>query len=165
MPHCDEEPDTNELWDLNLEFFSRLIPEAKREGVTICFENMPMKNLSISTFESCNKFLDMLNSEKMGNWLDTGHAWGFGTEPADAVRMLGNRIKAFHIHDNNGDYDRHLLPTWGTINWEEFKKAIKECVDESVPLSLETEPEWKIPTEVREEFEIATASLARYIAN
>lgn len=165
MPHCDAEPDKEELWDLNLEFFSRLIPEAKREGVTICFENMPMKNLSISTVEACIKFLDELNSKQMGICFDTGHAWVFGTEPADAVRLLGNRIKAFHVHDNNGDYDRHLLPFSGTINWEEFRKAINECVDESVPLSLETQAEMKIPFEIREEFEIAVANLARYLAN
>ena len=165
MPWNGDELDKKFLWDVNLEFFNRLIPHAKQNGITLCFENMPMKDLSISTVEACIEFLDMLNSEQMGICLDTGHAWVFGTQPADAVRLLGNRIKAFHVHDNHGGYDHHLLPCMGSIDWEAFKIALKECVDESVPLDLETSAPRNLPLNVKEGFETALADLARYLAN
>ena len=165
MPWNGDELDRQFLWDVNLEFFNRLLPHAKANDITVCFENMPMKDLSISPVEACIEFLDMLNSDQMAICMDTGHSWVFGTEPADAVRLLGNRIKAFHVHDNFGDYDRHLLPYSGSINWEEFKKAVKECVDERVPISLETGTPQQMPPELREEYELMVASLARYLAD
>lgn len=165
MPWNGDELDKEFLWDVNLKFFERLIPHAKKHGITLCFENMPMKDLSISTVEACIQFLDMLNSEQMGICLDTGHAWVFGTEPADAVRLLGNRIKCFHVHDNYKDYDRHMLPYAGSINWEAFKVALKECVDESIPLDLETHAPLHLPADLRDQFEQAAANVAKYLAN
>ncbi len=165
MPWNGDELDRDFLWEVNLEFFNRLIPHAKQNGITLCFENMPMKDLSISTVEACIQFLDMLNSDRMGICLDTGHARVFGTEPADAVRLLGNRIKCFHVHDNHGVYDQHLLPYMGACDWEAFKKALKECVDESIPLDLETSAPQHLPEDIKAQFEEALASLARYLAD
>ena len=42
-----------------------------------------------------------------------------------------------HIHDNNGFEDEHMAPFLGTIDWEDFCKALRQ-IDYSGALSLET---------------------------
>ena len=40
------------------------------------------------------------------------------------VEKLGNRVKALHIHDNDGVDDLHLSPYFGVNEWERFLKGL-----------------------------------------
>ena len=165
MPFGDwQDPEPQKLWEMNLEFFSRLCDVAKAHGRVICFENMPMTALSLSTPEQIMRFIKEINSPYMRMCLDTGHCSVFGLSPADAVRMIGKEyLRALHVHDNDGRADRHMLPGQGVIDWEDFARALAEIGCEC-PVSIETSVSGKIPADQREAAERELANTALRIA-
>lgn len=114
------------FWQINLDFFRALLPYAKENGVTICFENIPMTKLSISSPEKTLQFIRMINDEHFKLCLDTGHCAVLGVQPADAVRLAGSDLAVMHVHDNNGTHDDHMVPFTGVIDWKAYCKALKE---------------------------------------
>lgn len=115
-----------EFRKINMDFFRKLLPYAKEHGVVICFENMPMRHLSISTPEKTLEFIREMNDENFKFCLDTGHSSVFGIQPADAVRMAGADLKVMHVHDNLGKNDDHMVPFSGVIDWKDYRKALDE---------------------------------------
>lgn len=158
------EQDAKAFCELNYEFYNNLLPTAKNAGVTICLENMPFLMHAISKAEQVYNFVKDMNSENFAMCLDTGHCTFWKDSPADAVRKIGNTIKAFHVHDNDGVNDLHTYPFHGTIDWEDFKNALKG-IDESVVLSLETSA-YSIPERdgIRDHYLSGLVKIARYLA-
>ncbi len=129
-----------ETWDLNLEFMTELLEYAKTQDVTICLENMPMLDFSISTPSRISEFVKMMNDDNFKICLDTGHVAVFSDlSVGNVVRTLGKDIKVLHIHDNNGDRDAHLWPKSGIIDWTDAANALDEIGFNGV-FSLETAP-------------------------
>ena len=142
--------DMDSFWKINLDFFKNaLVPYAEQCGVTICFENMPMKSVTMSTTEKSLEFIHMIGSDNVKLCLDTGHEAVFGLSPADAVRRAGKDLKVLHVHDNNGKYDQHLVPLMGVIDFKEFGKALKEIEFDGV-FSLELDLSNFLPGAERE---------------
>ena len=67
-----------------------------------------------------------------------------GLSPANALRELGEYVRVLHVHDNDGQYDRHWIPGNGVIDWTDFGKALKESKYQGV-FSLETVPAAVLP--------------------
>lgn len=144
MPYGIEEVNTEnaeKTWNLNLRFMSELLEFAKKHNVTICLENMPMPDFSLATPAQILKFVKAMNDIDFKICLDTGHVAVFDELTAGgAVRELGKEIKVLHIHDNKGDGDSHLFPTYGCIDWIDFTNSLKE-IDFNGVFSLETFPD------------------------
>lgn len=140
MPFGDwQDPYPEAFMEMNLEFFGRLTEEAKKAGVVIDFENMPMPALSLATPSQILDFVKTIDSPYFRVCLDTGHCAVTKNDPADAVRMIGREyLRVLHVHDNDGNGDFHWLPGTGVINWEEFSKALFDIGFEGV-FSLETD--------------------------
>ncbi len=153
--------DPEELIRLNLEFFAQLLPTAKQYDVTLCLENMPMRAMCTSTPYQTQRIVQLLNSEKMGICLDTGHCSVFDISPANAIRYLGEQVKILHIHDNNGASDWHWLPWNGAIDWQEFRTALAESPSPAV-VSLETDLPAKMPQELKNILRPGLAQVAKY---
>ena len=129
-----------ETWKINLEFMPKLVEFAKTQGVTVCLENMPMHDFSISRPKEILKFVNTVNDDNFKICLDTGHIAVFpDLFIGDVVRELGNKIKVVHVHDNLGDGDKHLWPTKGRLDWFDFAKALYDIGFDGV-FSLETAP-------------------------
>lgn len=129
-----------ETWDLNVVFFTELVVFAKQYGITICLENMPMRHFSIATPEQVLRFVKAINADNFKICLDTGHVAVFpGLSLGDEIRKLGDYIKVLHIHDNKGNWDAHLYPSKGIIDWQDFVKALEDIGFGGV-LSLEVGP-------------------------
>ena len=138
--------------DCTLELLAKLLPVAKREGVTICLENMPFRRgYSLSSPAEIADLVREVNDPALAMCLDTGHAnvradW---QSPAEAMRAYPKEIKALHVHDNGGEHDEHLLPYCGTIDWADFSAALGEVAFDGV-FSLECVPSRKLPEPVLE---------------
>lgn len=138
-------------WELNIESYSRLIHVAKEYGITICLENMftgfkgKIYAACCSDIQTAAKYVDTLNGiagqECFGFCLDTGHALLCGLDIKQTMVTLGKRIRAFHIHDNNGVSDQHLAPYMGVLDWNRFVEGLKAIKYEST-LSFETFNVW-----------------------
>ena len=139
MPFGDnQDPDPAKLWEMNYEFMGRLVEVGRQNDVVVCFENMPMRALSISVPEAILKFVKTINSPYFKVCLDTGHCSVFGLSPAEAVRLTGkDYLQVLHVHDNDGHGDLHWLPYTGVIDWDDFSNALEEIGYEG-SLSLET---------------------------
>lgn len=162
---ADSDPKPQRRWDMNLEFFSRLCKVAESEDVTICFENMPMTQISLSRPHEILEFVKTINDPHFKVCLDTGHCAVFGESPAEAVRLIGKEyLAALHVHDNNGKNDLHWLPYTGVIDWADFSCALDEIGFEG-SLSLETHASARIPADIREPQEIALFHMGKKLAN
>jgi len=99
---------------------------AKEIGVTVCLENMPFPELPLAHVSQITRFVDALGKDNLKVCLDTGHANVCGTDIGEAIRMLGDRLAVFHIHDNDGKNDQHRLPGTGTANFGSMGEALAE---------------------------------------
>ena len=138
-------------WELNLDFMSKVLAIAKEYDITVCLENMPMRNFSLATPCEILRFVQTMHDDHFKICLDTGHVATFpDLSVGKAVRDLGKEIKVFHIHDSFPDQDLHLLPYCGTIDWQDFAEALKEIQYQGA-LCLETAPSGKLPENLYEE--------------
>ncbi|MBQ2817997.1 MAG: sugar phosphate isomerase/epimerase [Clostridia bacterium] len=135
-------------WELNIDHYSALIPTAKEYGVTICLENMfsggpggKIYSACCSDIDLACKYIDTLNDiagvRQFGFCLDTGHLLIVGKDIKDTMVKLGNRITAFHVHDNDGMHDHHIAPYMGILDWERFIEGLK-AIKFDKTLSFET---------------------------
>jgi len=141
-----------EEWKINIERYSKLIPTAKQYGVTICLENMftsfrgRIYAACCSHIPTACRYIDTLNEiagEKIfGFCLDTGHLLLLGMDVKNAMIELGDRIEAFHVHDNDGLTDQHLAPYMGRLDWKRFIEGLKE-IGFSKTVSFETFNIWR----------------------
>ena len=132
---------------INEHIYTSLIDTAKETGVIICLENLFYVHEGAICEGHCSNeydavaFIDHLNAlagqECFGICVDTGHLNLVGKNQYKYLTTLGKRIKAFHIHDNDGKSDLHLAPYTGTINWDAFCLGVKDAGYEG-DLSFET---------------------------
>lgn len=135
-----------DTWKLNVEFMTELLAYARKQDVTICLENMPMRNFSLATPSQVLKFVQAMNDDHFQICLDTGHVAIFpDLSLSHAVRELGKAIRVIHVHDNMGDGDQHLWPTRGKIDWPGFAAALKDVGYDGV-FSIETCPSETLDT-------------------
>ena len=126
-----------EIFELNMAFFRRLLPYCKEYGVKMGIENMFQRDKlrKCYVFDTCSKaeefvrYIDTLDSEYAVACLDIGHVGlpqrDDGAE--DIIRALGHdRLKALHVHDNNYQSDMHTLPYLGNIDWVKVTQALAD---------------------------------------
>jgi len=158
----DEE--NSQMYQMNLDFFGRLVNVAAEYQVIICYENMPMTYFRMSPPSECLRFIQEINSPFFKCCLDTGHSIVMKETPGNAVRMLGTEyLRVLHIHDNNGREDNHWLPYTGVIDWQDFAKAIQE-IHYNGTLSLETKIPFGIPMELREQQELSLFQMLQLLS-
>lgn len=153
----------NGTWELNLEFMTGLLAYAKEHDITICYENMPFLEFSLSRPKDILRFVKTINDEHFKICLDTGHANVFDDlSVGDAVRLLEDEIRAFHIHDNFWNVDMHLSPFYGTIDWTDFAKSLKDISYQGV-FSLETTPANTLPSPIYEDAFRTLVDISKHI--
>ena len=108
---------------------------AKQRGVEVLLENIPN---ALSSAERLMLFFEATHLD-LNVCLDTGHAnMKEGVETA--FRILKNRIRSTHVHDNNGVDDSHLFPltegSGGTIDWKRTMTALNS-LDSQCPVLME----------------------------
>ena len=64
--------------------------------------------------------------ECFGLCLDTGHLNLVKQDVRYYIPILNKRIKALHIHDNDGLSDTHKAPYTGTIVWKDFCDELRK---------------------------------------
>ena len=106
-------------------------------GLELAVENIPGQSP-----EYCRKVADEIDMGHVGCCCDTGHAIIYGTQPQDAIRILGDKLINIHLQDGFGEEDDHLPPGIGIMNWAEIVQALFE-VRYDRPWMIEISPELK----------------------
>ena len=124
-------------WELNRNIYTALIPALREHHVMCLLENMFNRDVegtryaaACTDFHEAAEWVDQLNDiageELFGFCLDTGLCQLARQNLHRAVHIMGHRIKALHMQENNGHLDDHRAPFTGTTNWELFLDALKE---------------------------------------
>lgn len=136
-----------EIFEINMDFYKRLLPYAKEYDVKIAIENMwqvePKRKYIYASAcgkaEELCRYIDTLDDEHFVACLDLGHCGLVGEEAQDAIRILGHdRLKALHVHDNNYREDSHTVPGLSLMNWDEITKALAD-IDYDGEFTLEAD--------------------------
>lgn len=118
--------------ELNLDYFNRRLDVCAKHGVGLAIENMadfdgPGRNRwYCAHVEELCELIDTLNdgSGLVGACWDFGHANLVYADQTECLRMLGDRLKVTHVHDNTGTRDEHLSPFRGTVDWSANMKTL-----------------------------------------
>ncbi len=122
------------MYERNIDFYGGLIEYCDKFGIKIALENMwrndPKRGFIIadacSGAENFAALLDGLGNSCFTACLDLGHCGLVGEEAQDAIRTLGGRIGALHVHDNDYLHDSHTLPYMGKMEWDNILSALAE---------------------------------------
>ncbi|MBQ6947332.1 MAG: sugar phosphate isomerase/epimerase, partial [Clostridia bacterium] len=172
-----EHPTVEEQDEVNRKLYTSLIPTLLETDVTVCLENLftgDPHHLHVSGHcsepQKAAAFIDELNQtagkECFGLCLDVGHLFLLHIDFTYYITTLGTRIKALHIHDNDGAADSHLAPYAGNVPWEDFLSAMKAIGYKGI-LNFETFAQvlpTRIPPELVPEFLQHIAAIGRYFA-
>lgn len=128
--------DPEYMLNKNREFYRLLTDTARKAGVKICVENMWRMDLDskiirdsvcASPYEFA-RYVDTFNQDAdiFCACLDIGHCVITSHDPANAVRVLGDRLEALHVHDTNFFRDLHTCPLTGNIDQYKVMEALAE---------------------------------------
>ena len=165
------------LFEMNMDFYKRLIPFAEEYGIKIAVENMwqtvgvhrysigtPVIYRSVcSSPDEFLRYLDELNSDAFCACLDIGHTMLVREKPDDMVRALGNKyLKTLHVHDVDGIRDSHTIPYRGIADWAAVTKALGE-IDYSGDLTFEVGDFGAFPMELWPGLSRHMVDIGRYL--
>ena len=133
------------IFEKNMKYYRTLLPYAEEYGIKIACENLWCgdKKRGVTRGSICSNpyehayYIDEINSNMFVACLDVGHSSLSGREAEDCIRILGHRLQALHIHDNDYKDDMHTLPGLSEMNWEEITKALAD-IDYKGDFTLET---------------------------
>lgn len=134
--------------ELNLLLYRPLIPALQSSPhVTVCMENLFTVNGGRYFEGACAnpfkavEYIDRLNAEAgreaFALCVDIGHLNLLGTDMTSYGPVVGSRIKALHINDNQGNADSHRAPFGGSVMWDKVIRVLRE-IDYAGDLSFET---------------------------
>lgn len=97
------------------EALNRVAVRCGELGVQLLLENM-LAHLMFGHVRDMMYLLGEIKTNDVGTCLDTGHAH-LAREMDVVIHKLSGHLKMVHINDNQGDWDAHLAPGDGSIDW------------------------------------------------
>lgn len=154
----------------NLEFWCPILKQATDMGYGLAFENMVQFTDEYVNF--CNgkdlvALVEAFQSSNVGICWDFGHAnlslhSQRGTQEAE-LEVVGKRLKTLHVADNHGQYDEHLAPFYGEINWYSMMETLRKIGydgDFTYEIQAFTNP---LPLELRKTQTAHLAEIGKYL--
>jgi sugar phosphate isomerase/epimerase len=103
-----------------------LADRAGERGLRLALENL-MLYQGRRAGDSVKELLEIIDGlpPNVGLCLDTGHAAIAQRDPAEELRLGGQRIFHLHLHDNDGTYDHHWVPGDGIIRFDDVIQTMQ----------------------------------------
>ena len=123
----------DDRFEMNMEFYSKVLPRAKNLGVKIAIENLWTRHKDnpdrivksvCSDAAELIRYVDGMADPSVVACLDIGHAGLVGESADSMIRALGSRIGALHVNDNDFLKDRHIMPYTGGVNFDRVIRAL-----------------------------------------
>ncbi|HQC55180.1 MAG TPA: sugar phosphate isomerase/epimerase [Clostridia bacterium] len=86
----------------------------------------PMETDMIVTVDDALKLIAEVGKENLGICVDTGHLFVNGEDMVDCVNKTQGYTVHYHIDDNFGKSDDHLVPGEGSIDFKPFIDALNK---------------------------------------
>ena len=117
--------DNTQLQNNAIETIKEIGEMARAKGVNLLVENVGNRFTGNVLFPY-EEFIGLFDRipEHIGCLIDVGHAFHNGWDVVELVERLGSRIKAYHLHNNDGEHDtQRLMFTEGQYySVEDWKK-------------------------------------------
>jgi len=113
---------------LAVERVNKLNEIAKSQGVEMLVENMPYPTLVLQQDDFVNYLKPI---EDIQFLIDVGHAMLHNWDITKLLADLGDRIRAYHVHENFRDADSHLKVGEGPLDWKQFFSDYKKYSPEA----------------------------------
>jgi len=110
--------------EITKEFLKKLSIYAKQLGIKLALENQPATN----TVPFANSLIELRKiwvRDEIGFCLDIGHASINGCDINLEISSAGKRLISVHVNNNDGNTDRHWVPSKGVIDWQNIKKQLE----------------------------------------
>ena len=104
----------------------RLLALAAAYDVNLVIENVGLRSKETLLFDWDEYLHLLIDFPQAGALLDIGHAHINGWNLAETVQRLGTRLHACHVHDNDGQSDKHLCIGQGSVDWAGFFQAAQK---------------------------------------
>jgi len=112
-------------WIQNLKTTRLLFRFARDHGVEVAVENVPEPYpFLMKSVKDFRRFYSEVD-EEIGLVLDVGHA-NINGQIEGFLTNFAERIVHVHVHDNHGEIDQHLGIGYGTTDWKQVAKLLKE---------------------------------------
>ena len=121
--------------DALIRSLAQLSDHAAPADIRICVENMPPGVHPGSRMADLAELVAALDRPGIRLALDTGHAH-ISTTTVEETEAAGDRLATTHVHDNNGRQDTHEAPGYGSIDWDDWSRAL-DRIGYSGPVMLE----------------------------
>jgi sugar phosphate isomerase/epimerase len=111
-----------DLWlEKSVPFWRPLAAEAEALGTALAIEN-----IFETTPGGLRLLFDEIASPAFGGCFDIGH-WNLFAKMdlSEWLALLKDHLVAFHLHDNRGSFDDHLVPGDGQIDFSAFRLLIE----------------------------------------
>lgn len=118
-------------FEANKRYFKAKLDFADKLNLNIAIENLwdwniaPKKRYT-SLAEDLVELVDSLESDRVGICWDFEHASIMEQDQAQALRLVGSRLKSTHVSDHYGIQADHQIPYLGKGGWEMFLPVLKE---------------------------------------
>ena len=115
-----------------------LIPTAQSTGVRMLLENLPYNrdlrasgrdgDYPLMRMADLRALIEEFPPEQVGLIVDVGHAWTDGMDPAEEIRIAGDRLWGTHLQDVDRDdpQDNHWPPLDGGLDWPSIVSALQQ---------------------------------------
>jgi L-ribulose-5-phosphate 3-epimerase len=146
-----------EAWKLATESIRKVLPTAKKLGVTIALENV--WNWFLTDPISMKLFVDQFKSKRVGVYFDVANC-AINGYPEHWIEILGKRIAAVHIKNFNRDDCGGNLHGFGDdlekgdVDFKAVIKALKK-IKYTGPLTAEMIPFSRLPDMVLPDMKLA----------
>ena len=116
----------------NLTYYAPHMELAQKNGVGIALEtdfDLPHQKIYCSDIGELIRLCDAFDApQTAGICYDFGHAnlQKDKSTHREKLNRIGSRLKAVHVQDNHGTEDEHLLPFFGSIDWDDAMAGLRD---------------------------------------
>jgi sugar phosphate isomerase/epimerase len=143
--HASEDPilegDRSRRLTCALDSLLQVQEEARRLSIRLAVETMPPEWIPAGLDEVA-RLSEALDPDVVGFCFDVNHS-NLNVDPVEYINLLGPRIIAIHISDNDGLRQRHWIPGEGVVDWAAFGRALLNNKVDAPPM-YEVEPDMRL---------------------
>lgn len=113
----------------NLKAYLPYVRRAEQSNLMLAFENLNDED-ELTDIHELVELIHRFDSPAARICYDTGHAHMRSHDLRDDILSMKGLLVATHIADNHGRQDEHLLPFYGTIDWDTVVNTLGEIAYE-----------------------------------
>ncbi len=129
--------DLNRAWQQLFKSYAEIGEYNQDKGLKLLIEPAHKYETNlIRTVEECIRMIEKLRCDNFGVLIDTGHCQINGEDFKTVIELCEDLPLHIHIDDNHGEFDDHLIPGAGVIDFPYFAEALSQ-IDYKGYLSVE----------------------------